>query len=142
MKRGLRRIGWLALVALIAVVVIAHAYRPPGRIQLLANGVPCANLRGTYFNGNAPATALSATTDPNGVLILNPLPKQAEAVFVTLKDSAGRLVWSGFISVPERASSVEVDIKRKRSETVAHKLYLNFGIFSIKTEDRTVWQQH
>ncbi|MBI1246842.1 hypothetical protein GC197_03230 [bacterium] len=135
-----KKIG-IAAVILIAVVLIAHAYRPPGQIQFLTNGVPCANLKGSYYGLNGPTLSLPATTDQNGVLNISSVPRRTKTALLTLNDANGAPVWSGMISVPERASSVKIDTQSKRSEYVEHGLDLNFGLFSIKTENRRICQQ-
>jgi hypothetical protein len=112
--------------ALLFLAIVALVFKPPSRkLILLQNGVPMANLKGSYMPdgvGNAPL--LQTSTDAQGRLDIHEVSEASNNIRLELRNDTSA-VYAGIIQLPKSGSRT-VDMCGKRTKITTVTTYFGF----------------
>ncbi len=117
----------IAVLAVLAVLALAvFQGRLSREVILKRNGLPLANLNGSFLPNTGPAS-VSTSTDANGRLDLSGLPQGTHQIRVELRDATTAVFNGLFITLPA-SGSLTIDFRGSR--TISTTKWTYFGFFT------------
>jgi hypothetical protein len=150
-EAGLNKVGVVmkkraiavAAIAVVAMFVLAvFRARSSRELILEADGLPLADLKGDILPNVAGCPLVPTSTDSDGRLDLQRVPRGTDYFNVELRDGAGRIrLPNTLMELPTGGFRKVVDFQNGRTISNSTTVYADFVLFTFKVRRVVTWDQ-